>query len=387
MAIDDAPFDVVVVGAGLAGAAAAVALGRRGIRTVLIDPRATCAPCFKAEKIEPDQADLLRRLDLMAAVVPAATRIHSITSGYRGRVLSRTPVEQYGIAYPDFVNQIRAAGAPGVRTIVSRVRSVATGPARQTVTLDSGATVRARLIVLASGSSGAAVAALGLSRVPLSQPHSLSFGFTIAPAGRETFPFDSLTYYAERADTHIDYVTLFPMCGQMRVNLFTYWPPRDGRARELLGAPAGMLRLALPGLTRIAGDFRVTTPVEAGPVSLTAVDGHRRPGVVVIGDAFQTACPATGSGVSKVLTDVDILRECVPDWLATDGMDAGKIARFYDAPRKIAADAVSLQAARYRRRVSTEQSMRWRLHRRKVYFSQAVRGAWQRLVDRAEPET
>lgn len=46
--------DVVIVGAGLAGASAAAVLARKGVRVMLIDSRHTYPTCFKAEKIEPD---------------------------------------------------------------------------------------------------------------------------------------------------------------------------------------------------------------------------------------------------------------------------------------------------------------------------------------------
>jgi hypothetical protein len=69
-------------------------------------------------------------------------------------------------------------------------------------------------------------------------------------------------------------------------------------------------------------------------------------------------------GLSKVLTDVDVLcSECVPAWLATPGMGAEKIAAFYDHPRKREVDDGSLRSSEYRRRVSTETSLRWRIHR------------------------
>jgi 2-polyprenyl-6-methoxyphenol hydroxylase-like FAD-dependent oxidoreductase len=71
----DLLFDVLIVGAGLAGAAAAAVLGRLGLRVALVDPRLVSPPVFKAEKIEPDQADLLRCLGLMEQVERRAAPI------------------------------------------------------------------------------------------------------------------------------------------------------------------------------------------------------------------------------------------------------------------------------------------------------------------------
>ena len=102
----DPLFDVLIVGAGLAGAAAAV-LARLGLRVALVDPRPVSPPAFKAEKIEPDQADLLRRLGLMEEVQRRAAPIPVVQVAYRGRVLRCFAVEQYGILYPSLVSAVR----------------------------------------------------------------------------------------------------------------------------------------------------------------------------------------------------------------------------------------------------------------------------------------
>jgi len=47
--------EVIVVGAGLAGTAVAAVLGRQGRRVILVDPRPSYPPVFKAEKIDQEQ--------------------------------------------------------------------------------------------------------------------------------------------------------------------------------------------------------------------------------------------------------------------------------------------------------------------------------------------
>ena len=67
---------------------------------------------------------------------------------------------------------------------------------------------------------------------------------------------------------------------------------------------------------------------------------------MLVGDAFATTCPVAGTGTDKVFTDVGRLCNVhIPAWLATDGMDADKIAPFYDDPVKKACDAWSMAKA------------------------------------------
>ena len=54
-------------------------------------------------------------------------------------------------------------------------------------------------------------------------------------------------------------------------------------------------------------------------------------GVVLVGDAFCTSCPAGGTGVRKALLDVERLCNVhIPHWLATPGMGIQKVTAFYE---------------------------------------------------------
>ena len=97
-----------------------------------------------------------------------------------------------------------------------------------------------------------------------------------------------------------------------------------------------------PGLRRLMGDFTVPGFVKIRPVDLYVTKGYRQDGVVLVGDAFATSCPAAGTGARKVLVDVERLCNVhIPRWLATPGMGEAKIAAFYDDPVKQACDALS----------------------------------------------
>src|ERR1700687_2256752 len=93
--------EIIVVGAGLAGATAAAVLGQQGRRVILVDPRPSCPPVFKAEKLEPDQVQILRQLGLLKHLLlsPGARRIQEVRVGYNGRLFKIEPIEQYGVSF------------------------------------------------------------------------------------------------------------------------------------------------------------------------------------------------------------------------------------------------------------------------------------------------
>ena len=100
-------------------------------------------------------------------------------------------------------------------------------------------------------------------------------------------------------------------------------------------APRETLNAALPRLRKITGEFDVAGDVKIRPADLYVSSGHRQPGIVLVGDAFETTCPVTGTGTDKVFTELERLCNVhIPAWLATEGMGADKIVAFYTTPSR-----------------------------------------------------
>jgi 2-polyprenyl-6-methoxyphenol hydroxylase-like FAD-dependent oxidoreductase len=148
-------------------------------------------------------------------------------------------------------------------------------------------------------------------------------------------------------------------------------------------APEATLIASLPRLRRIVGDFRISGDIKIRPADLYVSSGHRQAGVVMIGDAFETSCPVTGTGTDKVFTDVERLCNLhIPAWLATDGMGADKIAAFYDDPVKTACDAWSAAKAYSFRSVSIDSGLYWRAQRWARFIAWLGEGVLRRLRNR-----
>ena len=309
--------DVLIVGAGLAGSASATVLARRGLSVTVIDPYAEFPPLFRAEKIEPDQAALLQSLGLLDKVKQKARIISEIIHGRAGRMLRRRQIEQFGISYCDIVNQVRAQ-----------------------------------------------IPELGVEKRMVKEELSMAFGFMLERTDGQAFPFDAVTYYTGTLADKVGYVTLFRMGNAMRANIFAYWPAKDATTKELLREPATALPRLLPGLDQLIGSYAVQGKIEPFKIDLYRMQHCARAGMVLIGDAYQSVCPSTGMGLSKVLTDVEVLcNEFVPRWMAAGSIATSDVAAFYAHERKNAVDDRALHLALAGRDSVLATSLRWRVQR------------------------
>lgn len=356
---------VAVVGAGLAGSCLAGALARAGTRVTLIDAQAERGEArrdFRAEKFGAAQMALFEGLGFGAALAACTTPTEEVAVVRYGRLAYREASREWGAHYPVLVGAARAALPEGLLT-PGRVADFDLGPDRQILSLSDGRRIEARLVVLATGLGQALLAKAGITKRALSPRHSLAVGFDMA-APRAAFPFPAMTYFSEGFGERDAYLTLFPIGDVMRANLFCYRDPGEPWVASLRRDPEAALRAMMPRLARHCPDLSVSGPLDVRPIDLARADGVERDGLVLIGDAFQTACPIPGTGIGKLLTDADQLaRVHVPAWLATPGMGRDKIAAFYADPVKQACDARSLRASVYARGLAVETGALWRARR------------------------
>jgi 2-polyprenyl-6-methoxyphenol hydroxylase-like FAD-dependent oxidoreductase len=371
--------DVAIVGGGLAGSTAAAMLSRAGIRAVLIDPHPTYPPDFRCEKLDASQVALLHKTGLAGPVLRAVSSDDEISVARFGRLIDRRPNAQYGFFYDTLVNTVRAEVPPENVFIPAKVTAIATSPDRQMLTLSTGESISARLVMLTNGLNLALRYQLGIGREVLSACHSISIGFNLTPVGRRVFDFRALTYFPERVADRMAYLTLFPIGHVMRANLFVYRDLQDTWLRQMKSAPQEALQALMPGLRRLTGETDVSD-VKIRPVDLVVSTNYRQAGIVLAGDAFATSCPAAGTGCNKVLTDIERLcNHHIPRWLESDGMGADKIAAFYDDPVKVACEAFSRDKAFFLRALSAETGVLWRARRLMRFVGGAGVGALRRL--------
>jgi 2-polyprenyl-6-methoxyphenol hydroxylase-like FAD-dependent oxidoreductase len=376
--------DIAIVGGGLAGSTAAAMLGRAGIPAILIDPHPVYRPDFRIEKLSGhQQIERFRKTGLAETILQSATHDGENWIARFGVLLDQKPSQQFGIMYGDLINAIRAEIPPATETIHAKATAIETSPDRQKLTLSTGLEISARLVVLANGLNVGLRHSLGIERQIVSTCHSISLGFDMVPISRAAFDFPALTYFSERSSDRIAYLTLFPVGTTMRANLFTYREMDDPWFRQMRRVPEETLHASLPRLRKLTGNFKIAGEIRIRPADLYVSMGYRQPGIVLVGDAFATSCPVTGTGTDKVFTDVaQLCNVHIPNWLSSEGMAEDKIAAFYDDPVKTECDAWSAAKAYSFRSVTIDNGLAWQAQRWARFAAGLSEGTLRRVRNR-----
>jgi 2-polyprenyl-6-methoxyphenol hydroxylase-like FAD-dependent oxidoreductase len=348
---------VLIVGGGMAGSLLALVLGRAGHQVSLIDPRRDPPSDFRNEKLGIDQIRHLARLGVLSCFEEAVWGESALDEA------DRPPMKDCGARYDRWIARIRAAFPPRVAFIEAKADQIETSDDRQHVVLTTGERISGRLVVLATGRGERLRAALGVRRRTFSERHSLCLGFSVAAPAGDKSRIEARICHGRFGD-RIAYATLFPMRGEVRVNVFSYREPDDPWVGLMRADPLGMLAKTLPDMAPALAGLKLVRKLEVRSTDLYGVEGHVQRGLVLIGDAFHAPCPSSGTGMTRILNDVDRLAHVyIPAWMATPGMDRGKITAFYDDPEKARVDQASLLRSVRGRAAATSQNPYWRVRR------------------------
>jgi 2-polyprenyl-6-methoxyphenol hydroxylase-like FAD-dependent oxidoreductase len=360
---------IVIVGGGMAGCLLALVLGRTGQAIKLIDLKRDPAPAFRNEKLGIDQIERLRRLGVLACFQEACWGETPISGD--GPPLGKPPMKDCGARYDRWIERLRAAWPDTVDFIQGKVSALQTSDDVQTAVLATGEKIQGRLVVLATGRGERLRTQLGMTRASISERHSLCIGFSVALPSPSRPTVQAAIHTAKFGTCHA-YVTLFPMLEEVRINFFTYRDMSDPWVAEMRADPLKALAADFPDAAATLAGLEIVRDVEIRSTDLYASHGHVQPGVVLLGDAFHAPCPASGTGMTRILNDVERLALThLPTWLSTPGMGADKIAAFYADPVKRAVDDASLRASLKGRQSAVDTSLKTRLRRN---LGRAARG-------------
>jgi 2-polyprenylphenol 6-hydroxylase len=375
-------LDVAVVGGGMVGAAAALALARAGFATALLEARAPTAWSADDEVdlrvvgLAPSSIALLDDMGVWASIRDARSspyRHMHVWDDQSGAAIDFDAVDEGRDLLGHIVeNNLvqwtlwQALEGAGVRRLCpAEVRGFEAREDRIVLELGDGDSLAARLLVAADGATSPLRQLAGIA----TRGRDYEQRAVVAHVGTER-PHEGTAWQRFLSDGPL---ALLPLAdGRSSV----VWSLPEAEARRVLALDDAAFRDALG----LASDFRLgrittTTPRAAFPLKLQLAERYMAERFVLLGDAAHTVHPLAGQGVNLGLRDVIELR----DTLAT--------AR--DAGRDIAAEHVLRRYARRRRSADTLDAWGFDALAR-IYAWQsaplvAARGLGVRLLDRLAP--
>jgi flavin-dependent dehydrogenase len=302
--------DVIVVGAGPAGAVAATVLARAGVRVQLLDRATFPRDKLCGDTVNPGTLALLKRLRMACELPTAGRRIDGmIVSGERAVIHGRYPRGLYGIACLRrdldwmLVQDAIAAGAsfePGVAVTSALIGEPSGNRRVEGVVAD--APLRAAVTIAADGRHSALAFGLRVAHHPR-RPRRWAIGayFEGVEPANPANPSNLVNLANLRfGEMHIrrqHYIGVAPItAGLTNVCLVTESGPGDAR----LSAPARFLQATIdhePILRpRFVSARMISSPAVLGPLAVearsAAIDG-----VLFAGDASGFVDPMTGDGL------------------------------------------------------------------------------------------
>jgi flavin-dependent dehydrogenase len=335
--------DVIVVGAGPAGAASAILLAEHGLDIVLLERASLPRPKICGEYLSPEAGRILDRLGVLKALdaggaaplagmritAPDGTRVtgtYRAVGGWRpyrehamgvGRdALDGALAERLRALPVDLRERVRVTDLVLERGQVSGVRAVDAG--------GEPLTLRAPLVIGADGRASVVAQRLGCRR-----PHPLRrMALVTYVSGVE-----GCRDYGEIFVDPPDYAILNPLAPD-RINVSLVVPladaaPWSGRLQTFFEARVRQL----PHLARRLEGARFLARIRAlGPLAYR-VSAPRVGGVLLVGDAAGFYDPFTGEGIFTALHCAELAAETAATALRTGDVSVSALAGYERARR------------------------------------------------------
>ena len=354
--------DVIIAGAGMAGATLALALKSAGLEPLLIDPVVfddQVAPTFdgRASAIAFASFRQWRTLGLAAEIEPYAQRIEQIlvTDGFSPGAAARAPTPFYlrfdsaeiadrsdgePLGYMLENRRTRAALAVGVgRAAIrveapARVAGVELGASGASVTLEDGRTLRAPLVVGAEGRGSVVRKAAGVGVTGWDYPQTGVVATVRLARGHEGVAHE---YFLPGGP-----FAILPLT-EDRASLV--WTESRAKAAALKAASPQAFHAHLQ---RRFGEFlgaaTLDGPVFTYPLSLQLAERMTAPRAVLLGDAAHGVHPIAGQGLNLGLKGAAALAQVLVE-AARLGEDIGSELVLERYARWRSFDTVMLAAA------------------------------------------
>jgi geranylgeranyl reductase family protein len=331
----NASADVLVIGAGPAGSAAAIALARHGLDVVLVDQAAFPRDKVCGDALIPDALAALERLGLGARVRGLSHPVRGVQIfAPNGRSATLTG-ECAVIRRQVFDDLLRVAAIEAGARFLSPYRAVAaiiegTGYAGARFTSGSAGAecrVTARWTILATGAAAETLRAFGVATRITASASALRTYLRVPPSVIADVPHLILSFDREIAP---GYGWLFPAPGNLvNVGVAAFHDRRRRGPRPNLRRVIDRFLAAFPPARHAAANALERTPL-AGARIRTGLSGAEfgRAGLLVAGEAAGTTYSFSGEGIGKALETGMLAAATIHAGMARDA-PAAEIASAY----------------------------------------------------------
>ena len=305
-------FEIAVVGAGLAGSVAALALARAGRKVALIAPSSEKAD-ERTTALMDQSIRFLERLGLWADIAPSAAPLSIMQIIDGTKRLLRAPAAQframdvglyafgYNIPNRALSGTLDAAvsAEPNIIKLEHSVGTLDYNDERAAITLSDGSTITADFVIGADGRKSKTREAAGMGVRRWSYPQSalvLNFAHTL-PHGNVSTEFH----------TETGPFTQVPLPGS-RSSLV--WVVKPQEAQRLVELPAEELSRAVEDrMQSMLGKVTVEGAPQVWPLSSLMADRFGKGRLAVIGEAAHAFPPIGAQGLNLSLRDIIALTE------------------------------------------------------------------------------
>lgn len=316
---DHTTVDVVIAGAGMVGATAALGLARLGYRIVVIDPVSLkpgtlhYSPSYDARStaVSWGSQDILERLgvwDGMAQHACPIRQVHVSEKGRFGTVQMRA--EEFSRAALGYVVPNESMGVcllnalaqqPNVTlwdaSAIDRICYQAQQCELHVVSDALTRTVRAPLLLIVDGADSATARMLGIeTRIGPYHQYAVIANVTTQQANHGV---------AYERFTPEGPLAMLPLAERISALVWTHTSASYSKIKNLSDDAFSESLLAQFG-ERLGGIERVGTR-QAYPLQLCRIEEHYRPGVLILGNAAHSLHPVAGQGFNLALRGVAAL--------------------------------------------------------------------------------
>ena len=389
MTFDD---DILVAGGGLNGTSMALALASAGFRVTLVEPR----PADTRRGADFDGRSYALAISSMRVLqaLGAWGRLEAtqpilnikVTDGRAGEgpsplmlAFDHAEIEEGPMGHMVEDRHLRpalldAVAEAGVAQIDDSVAGHTTEASGVTVTLASGQTRRARLLIACDGKTSAIAARAGIKR------SGWSYGQTalVTAIAHEKPHFGTAHQFFMPSGP----LAILPLTGN-RASIV--WTEADARAQAIqAGSDTAYLDTLRPRFGSFLGDIELTGQRFTYPLALSLAESFIADRTALVGDAAHVVHPIAGQGLNAGLKDVAALAQVLTD-AKRRGEDIGRsdVLKRYETWRRFDTAALAAATDAFNRLFSNDNPLLRSLRDLGLGLTNAMPGLRRRLIREA----